>query len=115
MPTGQPKLGFRRTKNRKGKSLQEIEQEIAFRVPEIIKELEKLTKPITCPHCGNSISVIDKEVGMYLVDRVMGKPTQKHELDITESIQLSGDQIDLLIERYKIATMPLLEGEDKEL
>ena len=115
MPTGIPRKGYRRTKKIEGKTLSDIERELAFRVPDIIAELERLTKPITCPSCGNSIHVIDKEVGMYLVDRVMGKPTQKHELDITETIQLSGDQIDLLIERYKIATMPLIEGDFKPI
>lgn len=77
-------------------------------MPDIVEELKKLTKPIECPSCGHQIRVIDKDVGMYLVDRVMGKPKQKHEVDITENIQLTADQVDLLIERYRIASRALL-------
>jgi len=119
MPTGKPKAGFRRTKKYKGKTVQDIERELAFRVPDIIAELEKLAKPMTCPSCGHSMQVIDKDVGMYLVDRVMGKPRQEHKVDITETIQLSADQIDLLIKRYDIAGRallgPVIEGEVKVL
>jgi len=100
MPKGIPKAGFRRTKVYKTKSLQELEQELALKVPDIVAELEKLTKPIECPNCGNTIKVIDKDVGMYLVDRVLGKPKQRQELDITQSIQLNADQIDRVIRNH---------------
>jgi len=85
-----------------------------LRVPTILEELEKLTKPITCPHCGNQLKVIDKDVGIYLVNRVMGMPKQRTEVDITQQIVLSGDQIDVLIERYEIASRAI-EGEVKLL
>lgn len=100
MPKGIPKAGFRRTGRRKSKTLQELEQELALKAPGIVAELEKLTKPIECPSCGHTIKVIDKDVGMYLVDRVMGKPKQRQELDITQSIQLNADQIDSVIKRH---------------
>ena len=106
MPKGIPKAGFRRTGRRKSKTLQELEQELALKVPDIVAELEKLTKPFGCRHCGNEIRIIDKEVGMYLVDRVLGKPKQKHEVDITETIQLTADQVDTLLDRI-IATRAL--------
>ena len=119
MPTGIPKAGYRKTKWKEAKSREEIEREIAFRVPDIITELEKLSKPFPCPHCGNTIKIIDKDVGMYLIDRVLGKPKQRTEVDITETIQLTADQIDMLIERYQIASRALLpeaiEGEYKEV
>ena len=76
-----------------------------------------MTKPIECPSCGQSIHVIDKDVGMYLVDRVLGKPKQQVKVDITETIQLTADQIDLIVERYQIVQRALLgeviEGEVK--
>lgn len=124
MPKGIPTAGFRRTEKYKGRSIQDIEKELAFRVPDIVSGLEKLTKPMTCPECGHTIKIIDKDVGMYLIDRVLGKPTQRHEVDVTETIQLSGDQIDLLVRRYEIATRALLpcgtiegiiEGEVKDV
>jgi len=131
MPTGIPKAGYRKTKWREAKSREEIERELAFRTPEIIAELEKLTKPFPCPHCGNIIKIIDKDVGMYLVDRVLGKPKQRTELDITEATyrQLTGDEIYDIIMRilaspkamefFQIAPRALLpeaiEGEYKEV
>jgi len=126
MPKGIPAAGFRRTKKYKVKSLQELEQDIANKAPYIVEELEKLTKPFSCPHCGNEIRMIDKDVGMYLVDRALGKPKQKHEVDIAENIQLTADQIDVMIQRnpvlaraYEIAQRQLLtegviEGEYSE-
>jgi hypothetical protein len=93
MPKGIPRAGFRRTGRYKSKTLQELEQELALKVPDIVAELEKLTRAFECPHCGNQIRIIDKDVGMYLVDRVMGKPKQKQEVDITENIQLNADQL----------------------
>ena len=99
MPKGIPPAGFRSTKKYKVKSLQELEQDIANKAPYIVEELEKLTKPFPCPHCGNEIRMIDKDVGMYLVDRALGKPKQKQEIDVTGTIarQLTGDEIDEII------------------
>ena len=123
MPTGKPKSGFRRCKKyweqaRDNLSIMEVEKELQGKLPRLLEELEKLTKPIPCPNCGHTIQHMDKDVGMYLVDRVMGKPTQKHEVDITEQIILSGDQIDIVVERYRIAEKALLgeviEGEYEE-
>ena len=97
MPKGIPKRGYRRTKKLDAPSLEEVERRLALRVPDIISELEKLTKPFSCPHCGNEIRVIDKDVGMYLIDRVMGKPKQRTEVDITQTIVLNADQIDTIL------------------
>ena len=127
MPRGVPVAGFRRTKNYTAQSIQEIEADLQAKAPRIIDELERLTKPIPCPHCGNKISVIDKDVGMYLLNRAMGMPKQRQELDITQSFQLSADQIDVLIERhlpalavlvaerYHLALPEPIEGEFKEV
>ena len=115
MPKGIPKAGFRRTGRRKSKTLQELEQELALKAPDIVAELEKLTKPIECPNCGHTIKVIDKDVGMYLLDRVMGKPKQKHEVDITENIQLNADQIDTLVVRHLPQIVELYKPEIRGL
>jgi len=99
MPKGIPAAGFRRTRKYKVKSLQELELDTANKAPYIVEELEKLTKPFPCPHCGNEIRMIDKDVGMYLVDRALGKPKQKQEIDVTGTIarQLTADEIDEII------------------
>jgi len=100
MPRGKPTAGFRKTKKYKTEALQELEQDIARKAPDFFEELEKYVKPFNCPHCGNEIQVIDKEVAMYLLDRALGKPKQKHEVDITETIQLNADQIDDVVRNH---------------
>ena len=99
MPTGIPKKGYRRTKKLETPSLQEVEKRLALRVPELIEKLEELTKPILCPNCGIHIRTPDREAIVYLIDRAMGKPVQKHELDVTETIRLDADQIDTILLR----------------
>ena len=123
MPTGQPKLGYRKTKQYASKTTAEIEKELSFRVPDILRKLEELTKPITCPGCGTSIPIIDKEVGMYLVDRVLGKSKQKVEMDVTQTVQLNADQLhDVLhnhlpeiVDMFKVEIMQILESDIKLL
>jgi hypothetical protein len=110
MPKGKPKAGFRKTEKFKSRTLRELEQDIASKAPGFIEELEKYIKPFPCPHCGNEIQVIDKEVAMYMVDRALGKPKQRTELGITETIQLNADQIDELIEKHLDPFMALIAG-----
>ena len=99
MPKGIPQAGFRRTRKYKAKTLQELDQEIAINAPSYAEELEKYIKPFICPHCGNEIQVVDKEVAMYMLDRALGKPRQRLEMDITETIQFNADQIDTILNR----------------
>ena len=115
MPKGIPRAGFRRTKGYKTKSLQELERDIANKAPYIVEELEKLTKPFPCPHCGNEIRIVDKDVGMYLVDRALGKPKQKHEVDIAENIQLNADQIDMVLKNHLPQIVELYKPEIRGL
>ena len=115
MPTGQPKLGYRKTKQYASKTTAEIEKELSFRVPDILRKLEELTKPITCPGCGTSIPIIDKEVGMYLVDRVLGKSKQKVEMDVTQTVQLSADQIDNVLRNHLPQVVQMYEPEIRGL
>jgi len=97
MPKGTPRAGFRRTKKRKRLTKQEIEEELLYRTPEVLTELDKLVRPFSCPHCDKEIKIIDKDIGMWLVDHGIGRSTQKHEVDVTEHIQLSADQIDAIL------------------
>jgi len=129
MPKGVPDAGFRKTKRFKTKSLEELEQDIASKAPGFAEELEKYIKPFQCPHCGREIQVIDKEVAMYMLDRALGKPRQKLEVDVLPS--LTADDIDklldehfdgivaLLAQRYPaikgLLTQDVIEGEYKEV
>ena len=105
MPTGTPKIGYRRSKNYWSKvvdtqSAQDIELNLQKDAPRYIKELERLTKPIPCPQCGNEIKVIDKDVLMYLVDHAIGKSKQRTEVDLTTNIVLNADQIDNVLRNH---------------
>ena len=86
-------------------------------IPGIIDELKKLAygKPVKC-ECGREVKLkqIDREAAIYLIDRVLGKPTQRTEVDITERIVLTSVQIDKIIQRYQLAQRLMLpEGSTK--
>jgi len=105
MPTGKPNAGFRRSKKyweqaSKAQSAQEIELDLQTKAPGLIAELEKLTKPFECPHCGNQIKLIDKDVAFFLIDHAIGKSKSRSEVDITHNIQLNADQIDQVIRNH---------------
>ena len=79
-------------------------------IPGIIEELKKLTygKPVKC-ECGREVvKQIDREAAIYLIDRVLGKPAQRTELDITERIVLTSVQIDKIMQRYQLAQRLML-------
>ena len=103
MPKGKPAKGYRQTRRYKIKTLQELEEYLANNAPEYIEKLEQYTKSFPCPSCGAQIELLDKDVGMYLVNRAMGTPKTRTEVDITHNIALSADQIDgLLYQRFGI-------------
>ena len=108
MPRGKPTRGFRRTVRYKTRTLQDIEQEIQSKTPELVEKLENLTKPIVCPECGHVTEMIDKDVAMFLIDHGIGKPRQKLEVDITERIVLSSVQIEKIMQRYQLAQRLML-------
>ena len=117
MPTGIPKRGFRRTARYKTRTLQDIEQEMQSKTPELVEKLENLTKPIVCPECGHIIEMIDKDVAMFLIDHGIGKPRQKLEVDITERIGVTSVQIDKIMQRYQLAArlmLPAPKEHDKD-
>ena len=111
MPKGKPSRGFRRTVRYKTRTLQDIEQEIQSKTPELVEKLENLTKPIVCPECGHIIEMIDKDVAMFLIDHGIGKARQKLEVDVTDRIVLTSVQIERIMQRYQIAQRLMLSTE----
>ena len=108
MPVGIPKRGYRVTKKLEGRTLEDIERELAFRVPDLVKRLEELTKPLSCPSCGQIVRTVDRDAIIYLIDRAMGKPKQRTEVDITQTYQFNADQLDALLERHLPAIAELI-------
>ena len=88
-------------------------------IPGIIAELKKLAygKPVLCPECGHAVGLkqIDREAAIYLIDRVLGKPTQRTEVDITEKIVLTSVQIEKIIQRYQLASRLMLPAPEDSL
>lgn len=83
-------------------------------VPSCIKRLEEWAKgkEVICPHCGcdtgaRTADTVALQSIIELLNRKLGKPVQK-SISLTANIQLSGDDVDELIERYHIATSALL-------
>ena len=114
MPIGIPKAGYRRTKHLKARSIKIALEHLEGDVPGIIEELKKLAygKPVIC-ECGREVGLkqIDREAAIYLIDRVLGKPTQRTEVDITERIVLTSVQIEKIMQRYQLAQRLMLPKE----
>ena len=88
-------------------------------LPKIVKNLERWSegKEVVCPHCTERTGVyvpdtVALQSAIELLNRRLGKVPQQVQLDITEKIQLTADQVDLLIERYRIAQLALLQQGD---
>ena len=111
-PIGIPKAGYRRTKHLKARSIKTALEHLEGDIPGIIEELKKLAygKPVLCPECGHEVGLkqIDREAAIYLIDRVLGKPTQRTEVDITERIVLTSVQIEKIMQRYELAQRLML-------
>jgi len=92
-------------------TLKEAISKLEGDIPGIIEELKKLAygKPVKC-ECGREVGLkqIDREAAIYLIDRVLGKPAQRTELDITERIVLTSVQIEKIIQRYQLAQRLML-------
>jgi len=95
-------------------------------VEEIIGNLRDWAKgkQVVCPHCNRptgayTADTVALQSAIELLNRRLGKVPQQVQLDITEKVQLTADQVDLLIERYRIASQaqlsPVIEGEYKEV
>lgn len=76
-------------------------------IPGIIERLKRLAygKPVHCPVCGAEVGIskIDRDAAIYLIDRVLGKPKQQTDVDVTHHIELSADQCQELIARQTAA------------
>ena len=86
-------------------------------VDKIIKRLQEWSKgeEVICPLCGErtgkrTADTVALQSAIELLNRRLGKPVQRHEVDITETIQLSADQVLRLLQRYQLA-----EAEFKQL
>ena len=114
-------MGGKGSGRKKGPSAQLRDAIDSINVPEIVKRLSEWArgKEVICPHCGAhtgcyTADTVALQSAVELMNRRLGKPVQRHDVDITESIVLSADQIDTLIERYQIvqrALLPAIEGE----
>jgi len=88
-------------------------------LPKIVRNLERWSegKEVICPHCTERTGIyvpdtVALQSAIELLNRRLGKVPQQVQVDITETIQLSGDQCDALIERFKLAERALLgEGD----
>lgn len=116
-------------KKKPGRTLRDAIEGI--NLEEIIGNLKEWAKgkQVICPSCGVPTGLYTADTvalasAIELLNRRLGKPMQQVKVDITETIQLDGDQIDLLVERilipaaiehYRIAqrAMPIIEGEVK--
>ena len=87
----------------------------AINVEEIVNSLKEWAKgkEIVCPHCNRktgayTADTVALQSAIELLNRRLGKPAQKHELDITQTLQLNADQIDILLEKHFDSIVGLL-------
>ena len=102
----------------------------SINIPKIVKNLEKWSTghEVTCPHCQERTGVyvpdtVALQSAVELLNRRLGKPVQRQEIDITQTIQLNADQLDMILEnhlpqivdRYRVQIAGLLgEGRGDE-
>jgi len=97
-------IGSGRTKA-PGTQLRDAIEEI--NIPKIVKNLEKWSqgKEVICPKCLEHTGVyvpdtVALQSAIELLNRRLGKPVQRQEIDITTTIQLNADQIDQVIHNH---------------
>ena len=80
----------------------------------LVKKLEEYAegKPVICSVCGNECGRLPDtlaiQAAIELLNRRLGKPTQRTELDITERIVLTSVQIEKIMQRYQLAQRLML-------
>jgi len=99
----------------------------AINIPKIVKNLEKWSQghEVICPRCTERTGIyvpdtVALQSAIELLNRRLGKPVQKQEVDITHNIQLNADQIDQvlrnhlpqIVELYKVDILQLTEGKE---
>lgn len=70
----------------------------------LFRQLDKWAegKPVICPYCdkdtgARTADTVALQSAIELLNRKLGKPAQKHEIDITQTIQFTADQIDAIV------------------
>jgi len=99
----------------------------AINIPKIVKNLEKWSQghEVICPKCLEKTGVyvpdtVALQSAIELLNRRLGKPVQRQEIDITQTIQLNADQIDnvirkhlpQIVEIYRAEILQLTEGRE---
>ena len=79
----------------------------SINIPKIVKNLEKWSTghEVTCPHCQERTGVyvpdtVALQSAVELLNRRLGKPVQRQEIDITQTIQLNADQLDNVLRNH---------------
>ena len=87
-------------------------------IPKIVKNLEKWSAghKVICPHCEKDTLVtvpdtVALQSAIELLNRRLGKPVQRQEIDITTTIQLNADQIDNVLRNHLPQVVEMYRGE----
>lgn len=101
---GGPRPGAGRKKTPSTQLKDSIE---AINIPKIVKNLEKWSegKEVICPHCSERTGVyvpdtVALQAGIELLNRRLGKPVQRQEIDITSHVQFNADQLDTIVRNH---------------
>jgi len=91
-------------------------------VAEIVKSLTTWSKgkEVICPFCNRNTGAYTADTvalqsAIELLNRRLGKPVQKHEVDITETIQLNADQWDTVLRNRLPQLVEMFKAEILEI
>ena len=94
----------------------------SINIPKIVKNLEKWSAghKVICPHCEKDTLVtvpdtVALQSAIELLNRRLGKPVQRQEIDVTTTIQLSADQIDNVLRNHLPQVVQMYEPEIRGL
>ena len=94
----------------------------AINIPKIVKNLEKWSAghKVICPHCEKDTLVcipdtVALQSAIELLNRRLGKPVQRQEIDITQNIVLDADQIDNVLRNHLPQIVEIYQAEIRGL
>ena len=94
----------------------------AINIPKIVKNLEKWSQghEVICTHCQEPTGVyvpdtVALQSAIELLNRRLGKPVQRQEIDITTTIQLNADQIDNVLRNHLPQIVEIYQAEIRGL
>lgn len=94
----------------------------AINIPKIVKNLEKWSQghEVKCTHCDKPTGVyvpdtVALQSAIELLNRRLGKPVQRQEIDITQNIVLNADQIDNVLRNHLPQIVELYQAEIRGL